>query len=363
MKSLLATVLLLLSPFAATRASAPSARHSYAAQASRWVAQQSGTTARLRGVSAVGSQVAWASGERGTFARTVDGGRTWASGVVPGAEELDFRDVDAFDADTAYLLSIGEGDKSRIYKTTDGGRSWTLQFKNERPAAFFDAMAFWDESRGIAMSDPVDGRFLVITTSDGGRTWRETPREGMPAALAGEGGFAASGTCVAVHGRRHAWFGTGGPAGARVFRTSDGGGTWQVSRAPLAAGRAAGVFSLTFTDARRGVAVGGDYTKETDATGNVAVTNDGGRTWRAARGPRPGGYRSAVALVAARRALVAVGPAGSDHSLDGGESWASLGPGGFHAVSFAGAAGWAVGEGGRVARFDGTLNKARGRRR
>src|SRR5919205_3314325 len=128
----------------------------------QWVAQSSGTSVRLRGVSAANGRVAWASGAGGTFARTTDGGQTWQAGQVPGAAELDFRDVDAFDADTAYLLAIGPGESSRIYKTNDGGRTWTLQFQNRRPAAFFDCMAFWDARRGLAVSDPVDGRFLVV---------------------------------------------------------------------------------------------------------------------------------------------------------------------------------------------------------
>jgi photosystem II stability/assembly factor-like uncharacterized protein len=98
----------------------------------QWVAQESGTRVRLRGVSAVSQRVAWASGAAGTFARTTDGGRTWHAAQVPGAAELDFRDVDAFDANTAYLLAIGEGERSRIYKTTDGGRTWALQFQNRR---------------------------------------------------------------------------------------------------------------------------------------------------------------------------------------------------------------------------------------
>jgi photosystem II stability/assembly factor-like uncharacterized protein len=319
----------------------------------RWTPQQSGTTVRLRGASAVNSRVAWVSGERGSYARTVDGGRTWQAGVVPGAEELDFRDVDAFDEQTAYLLSIGEGDKSRIYKTEDGGRSWRLQFQNRHPSAFFDAMAFWNRDHGLAMSDPVGGRFLVITTSDGGRNWRETPAAGMPPALEGEGAFAASGTCVAVWGRRHAWFGTGGPGGARVFRSTDGGRSWRVAPAPLAKGKTAGLFSLAFWDARRGVAVGGDYTKENETGGNVALTHDGGRTWEAVAGRRPGGYRSGVAVLRRRGgvALVAVGPNGSDYSLDGGRNWTGLGREGYHTVSLAprGEAGWAAGEVGRVA--------------
>ena len=330
----------------------------------RWEKQTSGTTVRLRGVSAVSASVAWASGNLGAYARTTDGGRTWRSGIVPGAEALDFRDVDAFDADTAYLLAIGEGDKSRIYKTTDGGLSWVLQFKNENPAAFFDAMAFWDRDHGIAMSDPVQGRFLVITTSDGGRTWALTPTAGMPPALEGEGGFAASGTCITVQGKSNVWFGTGGPSGARVFRSTDGGRNWTVAPAPLASGKAAGVFSLVFRDARRGVAVGGDYTKEKDAEGNAATTDDGGRTWQAVAGAaRPAGYRSSVARApgTTQPTFIAVGPSGTDYSLDGGRTWTPLGPEGFHAVSFAANTGWAVGENGTVARYIGATPGARSR--
>lgn len=322
----------------------------------QWVAQSSGTSARLRGVSAVSSRVAWASGAGGTYARTTDGGRTWQAGRVPGAAELDFRDVDAFDADTAYLLAIGEGERSRIYKTTDGGRNWALQFQNRRPAAFYDCMAFWDGRRGLAVSDPVEGRFLVVRTEDGGRTWDEIDAAGMPPALAGEGGFAASGTCVAVGGGSDAWFGTGGPEGPRIFRSNDGGRTWRAAPAPLARGRAAGVFSLAFRGGA-GVAVGGDYTKEREAAGNAALTTDAGKSWRALEASaRPGGYRSCVAYVPGTRGrkLVAVGPSGSDYSTDGGRTWRALGAEGFHAlgVSPQGDAAWAVGEDGRVARLD-----------
>lgn len=320
-----------------------------------WEKQASGTSVRLRGVSAVSAKVAWASGQGGTYTRTTDGGLTWRAAIVPGAEVLDFRDVDAFDANTAYLLAIGEGDKSRIYKTTDGGASWTMQFKNENPAAFFDAMAFWDRDHGIAMSDPVAGRFLIITTANGGRTWTPTPARGIPPALEGEGGFAASGTCIAVQGRNNVWFGTGGPNGARVFSSSDRGLTWEVAATPLASGKAAGVFSLLFWNARRGIAVGGDYTKERDTEGNVATTDDGGRTWKTIGASLPAGYRSAVARVSgtSRLSLIAVGPSGTDSSLDGGRTWKPISTDGFHAASFAAVsgAGWAVGENGSIARY------------
>jgi photosystem II stability/assembly factor-like uncharacterized protein len=320
----------------------------------QWTAQTSGTTVRFRGVSAVSPTVAWASGDKGTYARTIDGGKSWQAATVPGASELDFRDVDAFDADTAYLLSIGEGEKSRIYKTTDGGKRWELQFKSSRPEAFFDAMAFWDSNHGVAVSDPVGGRFLIISTSDGGKTWKEMLSEGMPAALPGEGAFAASGTCIAVQGKRNVWFGTGGPEGARVFRSNDGGRTWAVEKTPVLSGKAAGIFSVTFWNAKQGVVVGGDYTKEGEAKNNVAVTRDGGRTWTLAGGSAPTGYRSCVVFLPGKGTptLVAVGPSGSDYSTDGGKNWMSISADGYHSASFAGSNSvWAVGEGGRIAMY------------
>lgn len=323
----------------------------------QWESQTSGTTVRLRGVSAVNQSIAWASGEHGTYTRTVDGGKTWITNHVPGAEALDFRDVDAFSRDTAYLLAIGEGEKSRIYKTTDGGLNWTLQFKNSRPTAFFDAMAFWDSEHGIAVSDPVDGRFVIITTIDGGATWKEMPTKGMPLALEGEGAFAASGTCIAVQGKRDVWFGTGGPNGARVFRSQDGGRNWTVTTTPLTSGKTAGIFSVLFQDSRHGVIVGGDYTKEHEVGNNVAWTSDGGKSWQLAETKRPNGYRSGVALAhdSKGRNLIAVGPSGSDFSVSDGKSWRILGEEGFHSVSFAPRSnvGWAVGESGRIAKYKG----------
>lgn len=318
----------------------------------QWQAQTSGTSEHLRGLSAVSDQVVWASGTKGAFIRTIDGGKNWQAGRVRGAEELDFRDVDAFDADTAYLLSIGKGESSRIYKTTDGGRSWSLQFKNTDAEAFFDAMAFWDSRHGIAMSDPVNGRFLIVTTEDGGATWKQAPPENMPKALPNEGGFAASGTCLTVEGRNNVWFGTGGAAKARVFRSTDRGRTWTVAETPILAGIAsAGIFSIAFKDPRNGVVVGGDYQKPGSSEKTVALTADGGRTWGLVEGSKPAGFRSSVAYLRGKRAraLVAVGTSGSDYSIDGGTGWVNLDRENYNVVSVAkNGSTWAAGPRGRI---------------
>lgn len=320
------------------------------APAQTWVTQNSTTTASLRGISAVNANVAWASGAGGTWLRTTNGGATWTASKVPGAENFDFRDVQAVDDRTAYLLSIGTGDKSRIYKTTDGGREWKLQLTNPDAKGFFDALSFWDPKHGIVLGDPVNGHFVVLTTEDGGDHWQRRP---TPPAMPNEGAFAASGTCLVVMGSREAWFGTGGVDGARVFHSADGGATWTIARTPIRNdAAAAGIFSLAFSDALHAIAVGGDYTKPDDAGRNIALTSDGGKTWAEPSGTHPKGFRSAVAFLPGGTMWVAAGTSGSDVSSDGGTNWKPFDGGNYNAVSFvSGRAGFAVGPKGRIAKF------------
>ncbi|HEX4605242.1 MAG TPA: hypothetical protein VH724_14675 [Candidatus Angelobacter sp.] len=322
------------------------------------VQQNSGTDVQLRGISAVSDKVAWASGAKGTVLRTVDGGATWQHVEVVGASALDFRDVQAFDANTAFVLSIGPGEQSRIYKTSDGGKIWQLQFTNKDPRAFYDCFAFWDSTHGIALSDSVDGKFPLISTSDGA-TWNPVDIKKMPAALPNEGAFAASGTCIATFGKNDVWFGTGGPA-ARVFHSADRGQTWTAAETPVMHGAATqGVFSLAFWTAKDGVAVGGDYKEPAKGEHTAAFTKDGGKTWTLAPHP-PSGYRSGVAIagISGSHVLVAVGTNGADQTNNGGESWHSLHNRDFNAVNFAGPqAGWAVGPLGQIMRYPSFLPK------
>ena len=315
-----------------------------------WTLQTSGVTARLRGVSAVSDRVAWASGAGSTVLRTADGGATWQKLTVT-TDAVDFRDIDAIDARTAYVLSIGNGPASRIYKTNDAGVTWTLQFKNEDPKAFFDAMSFWDAAHGIVIGDSVDGRFCVLTTENGGKSWVR-PANALPPSLPNEGAFAASGTNIAVHGKSDAWIGLGAATKARVLYTRDRGHTWNVAETPLAAGGSSGIFSLAFRDARHGVVVGGDYTKEKDAVNNLAVTKDGGATWTLVKGLS--GFRSVVAYVPGMKtALVAVGPAGADYSVDDGRTWIPVSGPGFDTLSFVRnhPVAWAAGARGTIGRL------------
>ncbi len=312
--------------------------------------QASGTGALLQAVSPVSERVAWVAGHRGTYARTTDGGTSWQAGRVAGADTLEFRDVHAVSAEVAYLLAAGAGELSRIYKTVDGGRSWQLQFQNRDPAAFYDCFDFWDAEHGVAVSDAVNGRLVVLTTDDGGATWAPVPADGLPPALAGEGAFAASGTCLVVRGRAHAWIGTGAMDGARVYATADRGRSWRVVATPVVSGRASGIASLAFRDQRRGLALGGRLGAPDSVADNVAATTDGGATWRLAGRPTfTGAVYGAAYVPDLPGTLVAVSPRGMALTTDDGATWASLSSSSYWAVAFASSrTGWAVGPGGRI---------------
>jgi len=313
-----------------------------------WHLTPTGSDARLRGLSAVNEKVAWASGSMGTVLRTTNQGATWQQVGPPDTQSLQFRDIEAFDARRAVILSIGSNSSDfRIYVTSDAGRTWALTFVNSDPNAFYDCMTFFDREHGLAVSDPPDGnKFRIIATDDGGLSWNVVDPAGMPPALPGEFAFAASGQCVTSKGHT-AWFGTGGGAQARVFRSHDRGRTWTVSATPIRSGPTAGIFALAFRDEKHGLGVGGDFTTPTASPDNFALTSDSGFNWALVPGAPPE-YRSGATWADGHTAI-AVGPSGSDVSTDRGDTWTRFDSGSLDTVDCAGPhACWASGEQGRA---------------
>jgi photosystem II stability/assembly factor-like uncharacterized protein len=311
--------------------------------------QTSNTTADLRGIHNVGNGVAWASGTNGTVLRTEDGGYLWQScSVPPGAEKLDFRGIQAFDANTAIVMSSGKGDLSRLYKTTDGCHSWKLIFTNPDEDGFLDAVHFASDGKLYVLGDPVKNTFALFLSDNRGDTWFAAGEKGRDAHTS-EGGFAASNTSFASYGpfllfgtggSEHAhvyWTGTkcspppGHPNGPAIFNCEV---TWNNSEVPVAGGTpGSGVFSLAAKAmaAKSGaptatvVAVGGAYDHPDQATQNAAFSIDGGQHWTNSTTP-PHGYRSAVAYDSATKTWIAVGPNGTDISTDDGHNWRPIHP-------------------------------------
>jgi len=321
--------------------------------------QNSGTTQGLIAVSPVNERVVWASGRGGTFVKTTNGGKTWTSGVVPGAEALQFRDVQGVSEKVAYLMSIGDNPTDfRIYKTIDGGANWTLQFENQLVGAFYDCMAFWSPTRGIAHSDSVNGVFPDLRIKNG-KTWHDISAN-MPPALAGEASFSSSGTCVATEGERNAWIATGGSTAARILATRDGGDTWNAYDTPIVSSPSAGAFSVDFRDAWHGIVGGGDLDPTDPNMAGTAVSSDGGKTWTLTNAAPVTGAIFGLSYVnrgedegdddGGHAVVVTANSGGAAWTPNEGKTWFAL-PGvtGYWAVAFASPkAGWLVGVNGTI---------------
>ncbi|MEI9980679.1 MAG: hypothetical protein WDN23_17110 [Edaphobacter sp.] len=343
--------------------------------------EESHTTVSLRGIHSVGRGIAWASGTNGTVLRTEDGGYLWQTCTIPpGAEKLDFRGIQAFDENTAIVMSSGPGDQSRLYKTTDGCQTWKLVFTNPDKEGFWDAISMQSPKKGWVLGDPVNGQFSFLQYLAGrseqrtvnGRLEQHTypdtldnaGHESLKADPALQGAFAASNSALFVlpgayriyyglppqNSKEYVenlvpvdeeWFGTGGVGGAFVYIHNINAGdylqygspphiSWNKVQVPLHSGTASsGVFALCFyktpQDAVHGIAVGGDYLKADEPAGTAAYTLDGGRNWQSAQTP-PHGYRSSVAYDPDQKLWITVGPNGTDISRDDGKNWTPLKP-------------------------------------
>src|SRR6476660_6387156 len=86
----------------------------------------SGTNTSLRGLSVVNDNVIWVSGSHGTVGKSLNSGKKWNWMTVKGFETKEFRDIEAFDANTAIIMAVDS--PAYILKTTDGGVTWKVVY-------------------------------------------------------------------------------------------------------------------------------------------------------------------------------------------------------------------------------------------
>ncbi|MBK9485925.1 MAG: oxidoreductase [Chitinophagaceae bacterium] len=273
-------------------------------------------------MSVVSDDVVWVSGSAGSVGRSVDGGETWNWTTVKGFEKTDFRDIEAFDKNTAIIMGIA--DPAYILKTTDGGQNWKVVFTDTTKGMFLDAMEFWNEQSGIVIGDPLGDKIFIARTFDGGENWQGIPAANIPAADKGEAFFASSGTNVRKLSKQEAVFVSGGLR-ARLFIRN------KKIDLPIIQGKeSTGANSMAVKNKKCLVVVGGDFNTRDDTTKNCVITNDGGKTFTApVVGPH--GYRSCVEYLG-KKNWISCGLNGVDYSTDEGQNWAWISKDSFHAV-------------------------------
>lgn len=272
----------------------------------------------IRGLDVFDSETVWLSGSKGIYAVSSDKGKTWKSGTINNDTLLDFRDIVAFGKESAIALSAGS--PAKIFKTTDTGETWNLCYENNDSNIFFDSFDFWNNKDGIACADPIDGNFFFMLTHDGGLTWNQIPTELLPKPLEQEGGFAASGTCIALTKNGIAMFGTGGDK-ARIILTNDYGKTWEAIETPLNANDPSlGIYSIASINNEYFAITGGNWQEPNIANNNFAISKDGGKTWTLTP-TMLNGFRSCVKSLNTTKSFVVCGRNGVDISNDFGKTW------------------------------------------
>ncbi len=303
----------------------------------------SGSKASLRGLSVVNDNVVWVSGSGGAVGRSTDGGENWTWKTVKGFEKTDFRDIEAFDKNTAVIMGIAS--PAYILKTTDGGENWKVVYENKDTSMFLDAMEFWNEQSGIVIGDPLGDKIFVARTFDGGENWQGIPETNLPIADKGEAFFASSGTNVRRLNKQEAVFVSGGLR-ARLFIRD------KKIELPILQGKeSTGANSIAVKNKKCMIVVGGDFNAKDDTTMNCVITLDGGETFtKPIIGPH--GYRSCVEYLG-KKNWISCGLNGVDYSIDEGQNWTWISKDSFHAVRKAkkGKAIYFSGAGGRIGKL------------
>ena len=220
------------------------------------------------------------------------------------------------------LVLINSGTKGQIWSVTNGG----VQKKcYDSTNVFLDGISFYptNDFEGAAYGDPVDSTFMVFRTMNGGDSWFPISSKRLPVILPNEAGFAASGTGIQIPERDVIYIGTGVADTARIFRTFNGGKSWDAVSTPMKSGDHYGIYAMHFSDRDTGFVIGGSYKDSTYNSSICYFTEDAGNSWVNRSAGLPG-YMSCLYGNSDLSLVVATGRMGTYYSLDKGETWKEL---------------------------------------
>jgi photosystem II stability/assembly factor-like uncharacterized protein len=229
-------------------------------------------------------------------------GSPWAAG--DHGIERDIHDLLADSADPDILWAAT---RDGVFRSEDGGQTWTAASEGLTPHPILS----WRYCTSLALDPTVPGGLWVASWSglfhsaDGARTW--TRVTSLP-----EAPFEA--VAVDPNHPRKAWAASQGGGGTfpTVFRSEDGGATWQETR-----------FATYFLDA---LAVSPAGTLFVSTLSRLLRSTDGGITWQETS---PSGILSVLPDPAHPGTVWAGGVLGLYRSRDDGETWEAVtaGPG------------------------------------
>lgn len=312
----------------------------------------------LRGLSIPNNNVIWASGSKGTIAKSNDGGNHFEWMQVKGYEQRDFRAIHAFDDKEAIIVAVSA--PGIILKTKDGGMNWYKVYENSDTSIFLDAIQFKDDQKGMVIGDPIHHHIVLLETKDRGESWQQIQNKFFKSHVKkGESFFASSSTNLCFD-FQHLYFVSGG-IHSRFWENG------HAKDIPIIMGSSStGANSIAISPNQNTiVVVGGDFTNDQLSEKNF-VRLDRYRKhhtehkrvfkyqWLINTNVQsPSGYKSCVQFINNKK-LVACGTSGVDFSDNLGEKWDRISDQSFHVlkVQLGTQNVFFAGSGGRIGRFN-----------
>ncbi|MFQ3212691.1 MAG: photosystem II stability/assembly factor-like uncharacterized protein [Marivirga sp.] len=280
------------------------------------------TSALIIGLDGWDSSYVWASGTSGTVLRSEDGGNSWKEHVYEKADSLQFRAIKALSATEALVMSAGEGAASQLLKFSvrDG---WQHLYTMEHEDGFLDAIELFPNGTAIAYGDAIDSSYFILLSDTTFSNWKRIYKTPIPGVS--EGGFASSGTNIAIGENGKAWIGTGAGGNANVLISEDYGQSWTIEETPMVKGEAAGITAIRQKNNYLFIA-GGDLAISMEYTDNLFFSDTNGKQWQAFDQPLTKGafYGAAINPYNGALQYIVCGPAGADIWLSKALGWQKI---------------------------------------
>jgi photosystem II stability/assembly factor-like uncharacterized protein len=232
-----------------------------------WERLNSPTNNNLTSVYFVDSLYGWAAGFSGTIIHTTNCGDDWI--IQDSKTEYNIRDIFFLDRNlgwAVYWEAFNYPFGTYVLKTTNGGADW-LSSSHPVESIFSQCILFMDSLNGWMGGKP----YPIVRTTDGGNTWTEAEIDSStysefpvynikfynPAI-----GYAAGGVvdCCGI-----------------IWKTTNGGNNWFANDTPYIAPEPN--YQLYIKDSLNVLAVGGDF-EPTGFGVSMYRTFDGGGTWQ-----------------------------------------------------------------------------------
>jgi N-acyl-D-aspartate/D-glutamate deacylase/photosystem II stability/assembly factor-like uncharacterized protein len=261
--------------------------------------------------------------------KSTDGGKTWRHLGLRDAQQIGAILVDPRDPNLVYVAALGHpygaNEERGVFRSTDGGASWQkILYKDENTGAI--ALVFDPSDSKIIYADLWSARqgpwengswqgpgSGLYKTTDGGNNWRPLTN-GLPTFAQGLGRI---GIAVAPSDPKTVYASVDARQGGGVYRSEDGGETWQVRSSDPRAWARGSDFAEIDVDPKN---------KEIVYASAIAVykSTNGGKTFTAFKGA-PGGddYHTLWINPDNPQIMLSAVDQGAVITVNGGETWSS----------------------------------------